>query len=362
MQGTILAQGTADARITFTASDPYLFTYDEDLAGCWNGFKFINTSDTNSPSLFSYTILEYAKSLADGALFHVENFDKLKVENSICRYNYASYGAIFSVNKDSNITFINNQVTDNMVALGGSLGLISYSNPRIANNTIVNNEVLNQDDFHSTGVIESFISKPIIYNNIIFANSDYFFEDNQLFSAKAYHTCFNGLDFTFGNNNILLSDMNFEIDENGIYIATYSEEIVDSASLELPFDIQLPQTDILGNPRLNNALLDLGAVELQPVNNHDIIKPVVNQISLYPNPFNPEITIEFPTSIDLNSNLTIYNIKGQVVRKFTLDDISDNKVVWNSNNNQGKQVSSGIYLFKYTSKNHTQTKKALLLK
>ena len=318
VQGTILAQGRADERITFTAADPYLFTYDNDLAGCWNGFKFVNTNDSNDLSLFSYAIFEYAKAVDSenpgytdaGAVFEIYNFDKLRVENSIFRNNYANYGAIFAVNKDSNITFINNQVSDNKVALGGSLALINYSNPRIVNNTIVNNEVLNQDDFHSTGVIESYISKPIIYNNIMYQNIDTFFLEHQLFSAKTYHTRYNGLDFLFGYDNILLADEELELNNNGIYTLISNDAIVDSASLELPFCIQIPQFDIIGNTRLISSSIDMGAVEIQPVSNDNNTQLLVETLALYPNPFNPEITIELTNDRTSGSTLTIYNLKG----------------------------------------------------
>ncbi|MBI9030865.1 T9SS type A sorting domain-containing protein [bacterium] len=367
VQGTILAQGNAEARITFTAADPYLFTFDDDLAGSWNGFKFINTKDSNNPSIFSYAIFEYAKAVDSdntgftdaGAVFSVYDFDQLRIENSIFRNNYANYGGVLALNKNSNITFINNQVSDNKVALGGSLALISYSNPRIINNTIFNNEVLNQDDFHSTGLIESYISKPIIYNNIIYQNSDNFFMDHQLFSAKAYHTRFNGLDFPFGYNNILLNDLEYEITDNDIYIFTSNADIIDSATLELPFGLELPPTDILGNSRIYDNYLDMGAVEIQPVSNDNNSQAIIKKISLYPNPFNPEITIELPKN-NIHGNLTIYNIKGQVVKSFT--KITQEKIVWRALDNHNRKVSSGIYFFKYQNKDYSVLEKALLLK
>ncbi len=368
VQGTILAQGTANERITFTAADPYLFTYDDDLAGAWNGFKYFNTKDTNESSLFTFAIFEYTKAIDSeypgftdaGAVFQVYAFDKLRIENSIFRNNYANYGSILALNKDSNITFINNQVTDNKVAMGGSLALISYSNPRIVNNTIINNEVLNQDDFHSTGVIESYISKPIIYNNIIYQNSDNFFEEHQLFSAKTYHTRFNGLDFPFGTNNILISNLNFSFNDLNIYLPTDNTQIIDSASQELPFSLELPQYDILGNLRIYNNQLDMGAVELQSVSNDDVSQLQTVNLSLYPNPFNPEITIEMPKDMPEKATLTIYNLKGQIVKTF--HELDNYKLVWSGLDNQGKKVTSGIYLFKYETKSFSEIKKALLIK
>jgi hypothetical protein len=367
VQGTLLAQGNADERITFTAADPYLFTYDNDLAGCWNGFKYNQTNDSNQASLFQYAIFEYAKALANqqssftdaGAVFNVYDFDKIRIENSIFRYNYANYGSVLALNKDSNISFINNQVNDNKAELGGSFALISYSNPRIINNTICNNEVLNTDDFHSTGIIETYISKAIIYNNIIYQNIDNFFMDNQLFSAKAYHTRFNALDFSFGLNNIFVNELAFEIDDNGIYNFSLNPEIINSATSDIPYQLQVPQLDIMGNSRFFNGGLDLGPLELQALSNETDSQASLTDMLLYPNPFNPEVTLKLP--IDSNNNqLIIYNIKGQIVK--TYHNIDQEKIVWDGRNQRQTRVASGIYFFKYKSDKQEVIKKALLLK
>ncbi len=368
VQGTILAQGSPDARITFTAADPYLFTFDNSLAGAWNGFKYHQTNDNNQASLFQYAIFEYAKAVDEeengftnaGAVFNIYNFDNIRIENSIFRNNYAHYGSVLALNKDSNIEFINNQVSDNKAGYGGSFALISYSNPRIINNTIVDNQVLNQDDFHSTGIIESYISKPIIYNNIIYQNTDNFFMDNQLFSAKAYHTCFNGLDFSFGTNNIFLDQLVYEIDEAGIYYFNSNPQVLNSATYELPFNIYLPVQDILGNTRFDNDALDLGTIEGQYVSNDTNSEVVSSGIKLYPNPFNPDINIILPKKISSPNKLSIYNVRGQLVKTFS--NINQEKLIWDARDEGLHKVASGIYFFKYKSQEKEFIQKALLLK
>ncbi|MDP8268554.1 MAG: M1 family aminopeptidase [Candidatus Tenebribacter davisii] len=90
------------------------------------------------------------------------------------------------------------------------------------------------------------------------------------------------------------------------------------------------------------------------------------ELTNYPNPFNPSTTISFIVSNELHeqSELIIYNIKGQKVRHLIRSEIPAGKhsVVWNGKDDNGKTVSSGIYFYKFNTGNYQSTKKMLLLK
>lgn len=85
----------------------------------------------------------------------------------------------------------------------------------------------------------------------------------------------------------------------------------------------------------------------------------------FPNPFNPNTKIAFVLPQDENVTVSIFNVKGQLVK--TLFDgvgkFGQNKVVWNGTNSKGSSVASGIYFYKLeTESGYKQTKKMLLLK
>ena len=110
----------------------------------------------------------------------------------------------------------------------------------------------------------------------------------------------------------------------------------------------------------------------------DLTPPVANKNNLmdqslslfnYPNPFNPETTISFFTTEDAeNTELNIYNLKGQHIRSFKIhpDKIGTkfkiNTVVWDGNDDSGKHVASGIYLVRLKAGEKINSKKILLLK
>ncbi len=83
-----------------------------------------------------------------------------------------------------------------------------------------------------------------------------------------------------------------------------------------------------------------------------------------PNPFNPTTTISFSIPKDDKVELKVYNIKGQLVKTLVNDHLEAgmHKAVWNGDNQSGKNVSSGIYLYRLESGGRAIARKMLLLK
>ena len=91
------------------------------------------------------------------------------------------------------------------------------------------------------------------------------------------------------------------------------------------------------------------------------------QLSNYPNPFNPETTIIFTTENTENTELSIYNIKGQKVKQLLSNSAGklsagQHSVVWNGKDSSGKPAATGIYFYKISSNSGKMMKKMLLLK
>ncbi len=105
-----------------------------------------------------------------------------------------------------------------------------------------------------------------------------------------------------------------------------------------------------------------------PVPNSDesnLAIPLFNLRQNYPNPFNPETKISFSVSKNLEqAELAIYNLKGQKVK--TLHKGATQKgnysYVWNGTDANGSNVGSGVYFYKLDAKEHSQTKKMILMK
>ena len=79
---------------------------------------------------------------------------------------------------------------------------------------------------------------------------------------------------------------------------------------------------------------------------------------------NPETIIKYSLPEATHVKLSIYNIVGQRVR-ILVDEYQQsgaNEVVWDGKDEDGKQVSSGIYFYKIKTPEYSDTKKMLLLR
>jgi hypothetical protein len=72
----------------------------------------------------------------------------------------------------------------------------------------------------------------------------------------------------------------------------------------------------------------------------------------YPNPFNPETWIPYQLARDANVNISIYSIKGQLIRTLHLGNQSAGIYVqkgkaayWDGRDNEGERVASGVYFY-----------------
>jgi hypothetical protein len=87
----------------------------------------------------------------------------------------------------------------------------------------------------------------------------------------------------------------------------------------------------------------------------------------YPNPFNPSTSIQFKVpggQSPLYTSLKIYNIRGQLVKTLMegKKPPGDHQVIWNGRNNEGEEVTSGIYFYQLRINDQILTKKMVLLK
>ena len=87
------------------------------------------------------------------------------------------------------------------------------------------------------------------------------------------------------------------------------------------------------------------------------------ELSNYPNPFNPSTTISFNliAKFTEDTELIIYNLKGQKIRKFSIFNYQSS-IEWNGTDKNNQPVASGIYFYKLRSGDIEISRKMLLLK
>jgi hypothetical protein len=84
----------------------------------------------------------------------------------------------------------------------------------------------------------------------------------------------------------------------------------------------------------------------------------------YPNPFNPSTTIRYAIVNKAHVDLIVYDMSGKKIRTLIseVQATGERLIVWDGKDNNGQQVSSGIYLYELTAGNLKQTMKMVLVK
>ena len=247
--------------------------------------------------------------------------------------------------------------------LGGTsaICLDDYINVDIINCTIGGNELA-----YNTGCSISVENNSTvdIYNTILYDNDGYSFN---LFEGAEVNITNSLIEGSNGNINYyyplavvswiddnLYSNPEFigENEDYPFYSLEATSPCINAGTLDLPEGIELPEFDLAGNPRIYGDGVDMGAYELQgepqSTEPDEIIIPKSNRISNYPNPFNPTTNIKLNLSETGIIDFSIYNIKGQKI-KTLIDAYSSEGIfefVWDGNDYNKKQVSSGTYFMK----------------
>lgn len=84
----------------------------------------------------------------------------------------------------------------------------------------------------------------------------------------------------------------------------------------------------------------------------------------YPNPFNPCTVISWQLAVGSHVELAIYNLLGQRVRTLvnTIWPAGSHKVEWDGKDNAGKELASGIYIYRLQTAEFISSRKMLLLR
>jgi len=125
----------------------------------------------------------------------------------------------------------------------------------------------------------------------------------------------------------------------------------------------LTETDIVGNDRVQNGRVDMGAYEgpsttdISPTPLH--LPRSSKLYANYPNPFNPSTTISYDVSQAGRVQLKIYNTLGQMVKK--LVDAQQNAGSYKLHF-KADGLASGMYFYQLKIGSFEQTRKMLLLR
>jgi hypothetical protein len=110
------------------------------------------------------------------------------------------------------------------------------------------------------------------------------------------------------------------------------------------------------------AWFQLGQLELNPASR---IRPDALRVSrVFPNPFNPRVTVEFSLSEPAHVEVTVYDLQGGRVRTLISRPLAagQHTVDWNGRDDAGRRQPTGTYLLKIADGERQHTAKLLLVR
>jgi len=321
------------------------------IDGSQNGSVVTFESGEDSTAVLIGLIIQNGFGFGGGIFCSQSNpsLENITIRNNTGGFNTSGSGiyCIYSSPSLKNVTINNNST----VNVGGGMALCLNSNPSLENTTICNNSA----GAYGGGICCISDSNPSLINCIHWNNIPQEIYCG-LGTITAIYSDIQGGWEGEGNINV---DPLFVDPENGDYHLTEYSPCIDAGNPNSPFDP-------------DGTIADIGAFYYDQgtgVDEEDIQSSINNiQLSNYPNPFNPTTTISFSlnTENSEDTEIAIYNIKSQKVKSFPINQLTNsqvNQIVWNGDDENGKPVSSGLYLYKLTVNGKTKSsKKCLLLK
>ncbi len=382
VQGEIIANGTIE--------EPILFTRDN--SGFWGTILIDENASSNSS--FSHCIIEYAKesrnvtgitspSSFNGAISIFNNSitfqDNELRENSIngayirevssndsfdfTNNSFFNNGSNGLVIEESTINVINNRFYNNSNSATGSVSAIHSSNSNVY---LVGNLVYNNDDFgiytrnggnhylvnntiygNGQGIRVESGANTFIYNSIIQDNELNFATSNPIGATIEMQYSITN-DASFPNNvtdvagNILNADALFSDPASDDFSLLNTSPVIDLGNPDTT-NLNIPTLDIIGNPRVDNDIIDLGAIEFQqPLSINDVNN--FASLKIYPNPTEDFIYIVSDEQVSTH----IYTVNGKLIASYTSQVLDLSK------------LDQGIYILSIETTNGQKTTRKII--
>ncbi len=135
------------------------------------------------------------------------------------------------------------------------------------------------------------------------------------------------------------------------YSLSAGSPCIDAGTLDLPPGIELPETDLAGNPRVHNGYVDMGAYEYGPWVGIENYNSTLNTqhstlLEVFPNPFRFETSIAYVRPESGQCIIRIYNLNGRCVKTLMNSQGLSGKgeMKWRGNDDSDNPVPKGTYI------------------
>jgi hypothetical protein len=269
-----------------------------------------------------------------------------------------------------NCLFTQNHTQNYIWAFSNSLGLYN-GQAYVINCTMGGNT---SDNSQGANIGVTYNSNLYIYNSILYGNYPaeiYMYTNNSGdCDLNIYNSLIEcgeeGIRILSPYNNVYYDYTNIDTDPlwdtAGFYpyMLTAGSPCINTGTLDLPEGVVLPETDILGNPRIWDGFVDMGAYEYGPWVGLDYYNQKAKSkkqklLKAAPNPFNYGTYISYITKESGHIKIDVYDMNGRKVN--TLMDVKQlpgsGEFYWDGTDDYGRKLPAGNYLLKLIINNNS---------
>lgn len=115
---------------------------------------------------------------------------------------------------------------------------------------------------------------------------------------------------------------------------------------------------------ISNGKNQFSIINLSGTADSESIPTPMFSAAIYPNPMQRSANIEIQAFTKSSADITIYNLKGQIVRKMDASELSKGRptFVWDGKTDDGRNVAQGVYFCKIKALDYTLTKKIVAVR
>jgi len=335
---------------------------------------YLGEPEVNNSMIYKFQYVDSSLIFLEGIynyglkFYDYSNYDSIIVSGE---YTCSEVGAWPSTSRQFRLCTLSHGLNSNVTQIFSVGGSVVWSDPPSYNHYPTNYSVLNlNDEYYSEyGLLDYF--KTI--------DSD----DGTILYFQCYEPDFANIQWSANDSNIgssyIISSTCIPVNSEDHYVMYFRgnqleiRDRIDGSIIHFQ-EVDIPPFDILR--KSDNELLFITETEtgcdfytlaedIQVTISNGLINNTFTSLSNSPNPFNPFTEISFSIPHHSDVELSIYNIKGQPVKKLlNRNKLSGNhSIIWNGKNEMNQKVDSGLYFIKLTLDNKVNViKKCLLIK